>query len=295
MDVISLQRGRTRAIVAPEAGGRLYQIEINDGHAWLPLLHTTSAPEALLADPVRFGSYPMAPWPGRIDGGRFVWAGRQYSVPCNDSPHALHGRVAFQPWTVDRVSSDACALSIDIDAGWPFAGRVTQEIRVADHCIEQRIAVRARRGSRFPAGVGWHPWFRRDVRAGADVRVGVDADHVYETHEMIPTGWLLPVRNELDLHACPPLAGRRIDACYRRPRGPLLIRWGDVALKMTSSANVTHAVVFTPAHAVCVEPQTCAPDAFNLAAQGIEGAGMAIVTPSMPLIATTSWRWSIGA
>jgi hypothetical protein len=52
--------------------------------------------------------------------------------------------------------------------------------------------------------------------------------------------------------------------------------------------------VYTPKHAVCIEPQTCAPDAFNLAAQGMPGAGMAVVDERHPLVATTVWRWKIG-
>jgi galactose mutarotase-like enzyme len=85
---------------------------------------------------------------------------------------------------------------------------------------------------------------------------------------------------------------QRPDACGTA--GPLRIRWNDIELTMTSSPNVTHAVIYTPHHAVCVEPQTCAPDAFNLAAQGVPDAGMAIVDDRHPLIATTTWRWTIG-
>ncbi len=292
--IIALRRGRTRATVVPAAGGRLQQLEINDGAVWLSLLHTAPTPEALVDDPLHLGCFPMAPWPARIDGGRFVWDRRLWSVPVNDPPHALHGRVAFAPWRIDDVSSDTCTLSIELDRGWPFAGSVVQRIRVVERGIDLQLEVRAARGSRFPAGAGWHPWFRRDVRADGHVRVRVDSSDVYETDGMIPTGWLLHARNEHDLRDGPLLGDRRLDACYQHPRGPLTITWGDVALTMLSSPNVTHAVVFTPEHAVCVEPQTCAPDAFNLAAQGIGGAGMAIVTPSRPLVATTSWRWRIG-
>jgi galactose mutarotase-like enzyme len=63
---------------------------------------------------------------------------------------------------------------------------------------------------------------------------------------------------------------------------------------MTQSPNVAHAVVYTPPEDVCLEPQTCAPDAFNLLAQGIEGVGVAIVEPGRPLVAETRWRWRIG-
>ena len=40
--------------------------------------------------------------------------------------------------------------------------------------------------------------------------------------------------------------------------------WDDIELRMTSSENVRHAIVYTPERAVCVEPQSCAIDAFNL-------------------------------
>lgn len=294
MEIIELLRGRTRAIVLPEAGGRLHQLSIRDGTRWLPLLCSPVAPGAHLADPIAWGSYPMAPWPGRIDGGRFLWNGRLHHAPVNDGAHALHGRAVYQRWTVDSQLSSACRLSCDFDAGWPFRGRVAQEIEVRDNGIWQRIEVHAAPGERFPAGVGWHPWFRRDLRPGHDVRVLVDADRVYETAEMIPTGWLPRTKGDLDLRGYPALAARRLDTCYRHPRGRLRIRWDDIELTMTSSPNVTHAVVYAPPHAVCIEPQTCAPDAFNLAAQGVPGAGMTIVDTGHPLIATTTWRWTIG-
>jgi aldose 1-epimerase len=294
VDTVELRHGRTRATVIPEAGGRLHQLEIRDrAGRWLPLLRAPDDPRVLLDQPLRWGSYVMAPWPGRIDSGCFTWNGRLYRVPVNMDAHSVHGRAVYHPWTLDARTGDACRMSIDFDAGWPFGGRAVQHISLLDDGIVQHVEVDATR-SPFPAGAGWHPWFRRDVRPRHDVRLLVDAGHVYEVDDMIPTGWLPPVKGDLDLRGCPSLADRRLDACYRHPRGAMRIRWGDVELTMEQSPNVTHAVVYTPEQAVCLEPQTCAPDAFNLAAQGIEGAGMAVVRPRRPLVATTTWRWSIG-
>jgi len=293
MDVITLRGGRTRATIAPEAGGRLHQLEIDDAGSWLSLLRAPQDPARALREPTRWSSFPMAPWPNRIDGGRFLWRGRVYQVPTGHGGHALHGRACFLPWTVEAVSAHACRISVTFDRAWPFGGRAVQEFELLDDGIVQRIEVHARREP-FPAGAGWHPWFRRDVRPGVDVRLLVDADRVYETDDMIPTGWLLPAVRQYDLRGYPPLAGRRLDTCYRRPRGPLRIRWGDVELTMEGSPEVTHAVAYTPAAAVCLEPQTCAPDAFNLHAQGIAGAGMRVVRPGRPLAAATTWRWRIG-
>lgn len=149
--------------------------------------------------------------------------------------------------------------------------------------------------TRFPAGAGWHPWFGRDVRRGHDVRVCVEAGEVYQLEDMIPTGEIRPVRGEEDLRRCPAIGDRRLDTCYRGVTGPLRLRWGEVELTMTSSANVAHAVVYTPAHAVAIEPQTCAIDAFNLAARGVANTGVSVVEPGRPLVAETAWRCTIGA
>ena len=234
----------------------------------------------------------MVPWPGRIDGGRFVFEGRQYHVP-SDTPraHALHGRAVYQAWRIDEIADARCRLSVEFDNGWPFGGAAGQEIIVRDHAIEMRLEVRSTRGHRFPAGSGWHPWFRRDVVRGKDARVLIDADHVYEADDMIPTGWLKPVIGDTDLRSFPTIGNRRLDVCYRGPRS-IAIAWGDLTLRMRSSPNVGHAVVHTPERAICIEPQTCAPDACNLHAQGIDGCGMTVVTPRRPLIATTTWSWS---
>jgi aldose 1-epimerase len=293
LTTIDLQLGRTRALVVPAAGGRLHQLEIHDGRRWLPLLHAPSDLTAALAEPLAWSSYPMLPWPNRVDSARFTWRGRLHTLKPNLEGHAIHGIGCFRPWTVEAVSANSCRLSLDFGTAWPFGGRAVQEMRLLDDGIIQRIEGHATRDA-FPAGAGWHPWFRRDVRRGQSARLLVDAAQVYETVDMIPTGWLKPAVRDLDLRGGAPLGTRHIDTCYRHPRGPLRIVWGDVELTMEHSPNVTHAVVYTPRHAVCLEPQTCAIDAFNLDAQGIEGTGVEIVAPGRPLIAWTEWRWRTG-
>ncbi|MHB8376444.1 MAG: aldose epimerase family protein [Dehalococcoidia bacterium] len=290
MDVIRLAAARTRCTIAPEAGGCLLQLEVcPDGRAWLPLLLAPDDPGRALAEPMAWGSFVMAPWPNRIAAGAFTYGGARYEVRPNLDGHAAHGVVFDRPWRVEATSARGCELSIAFDARWPFGGGATQRFTLLDDGIEQRIEVRSD-GRSFPAGAGWHPWFRRDVRPEAEPRVLVDAGEVYELRAMIPTGARIPVSGDTDLRTYPALGERRLDTCYRHPRGALRVRWGDLELTMASSANVRYAVVYTPARAVCVEPQTCAIDAFNLDARGLS-AGVAIVEPGRPLVATTTWRW----
>ncbi len=290
MRIIDLEACNIRAQVAPGAGGRLLQLEVRaPGGDWLSLLRTPADPRRAIDDPLAWGSYPMLPWPNRIAGGRFTFAGWSHDLPRNSEGHAIHGLAFDRPCGVTSVSRRACSLVAALGERWPFAAHGVIAYALRNGAIEQRIEVHGD-GPAFPAGAGWHPWFRRVVRPGARPRVLVDAGEVQELADMIPTGAVVPVGGDADLRGYPELRDQRLDACYVHPRGPLGIRWGELELSMRSSENVRYAVVYTgAADAVCVEPQSCAIDAFNLRARGTGDHGVAIVEPGRPLVVETVW------
>ncbi|HXK34881.1 MAG TPA: hypothetical protein VNM91_12805 [Dehalococcoidia bacterium] len=287
MKSIELRGAHLRATIVPAAGGRVRRLGLRRGDAWGPLLYDAGA-GALTQQPLLSGSYLMAPWPGRVAGASFEWRGRRYELPANHGPHSIHGRGVWLPWRVDDASDDACRLSLALDDGWPFrGGAVTQDIRIDGPTLEQRVVV-STRADAFPAAAGWHPWFRRTLAGADDVAVRLPASRVYDAVDLIPTGALVPVTADLDLRRGAPVAGRALDACYVLDDGGILLDWGALRLRITSSANVRYAVVYTTPHAVCVEPQTAANDAFNLTSRGI-ACGVAVVTPDSPLTAWTRW------
>jgi len=292
MRLIEIQTDDARATIAPEAGGRLLQLEIRDGDAWVPLLLAPADHDLLLEEPLAWGCYPMMPWPGRVRGAHFNWQGHEYPLAANDGPHAIHGIGVYAAWRVAAASSTSCRLELDLVGRWPFPAQAAHEIQLSPGEINLRQELHASGAAAFPGGVGWHPWFRRDVRPSHEPRITLDGAEIYETTTgLIPTGGLLPVSGEADLRRGPALGDRRLDCCYRVIRDPIVLRWGDLELTMASSPNLRHAVVYTPGRGFCVEPQTCAPDAFNLAARGIDGTGRAVVRPGAPLVAETTWRW----
>lgn len=286
--IVQLEAARTRVILAPALGGRIVQLEAQHQGTWVALLHEPAGTAPERREPMSWGSFVMAPWPNRIAHGRFTWRGDTFAVPPNLGDHAIHGVCFDRAWSVEAATSATCVMRIDFDARWPFGGHALQRVEALDDGIVQTVEIRAD-GLSFPAGVGWHPWFRRDVTGAEHTHVRVDAPVRYELRDQIPTGRLLPVRRDHDLRDYPALGERRLDDCYRCSDGAMRVRWGNLELWMESSANVTHAVVYTPQHAVCVEPQTCATDAFNL---DDADAGAVIVEPGRPLVASTTWRWA---
>jgi aldose 1-epimerase len=288
---LHLEAARTRVSIAPERGGRVAQIEALHRGTWVSLLHEPIETPPQQRDPMTWGSFVMVPWPNRIARARFSWRDALVELPSNFGDHAIHGLCFDRPWDVAAVTPTACSLRVEFGPRWPFGGYARQRIEVLDDGLAQTIEVHAD-GAPFPAGAGWHPWFRRDVGGAQHVHAQVDAPERYELANGIPTGRLVPVEGEHDLRDYPALRERRLDDCYRCTSGTLRLRWDDLELWIESSDNVRHAIVYTPAHAICLEPQTCAVDAFNLAAKGGVGTGAVTVEPGMPLVASTVWRWA---
>jgi aldose 1-epimerase len=287
---IELSQNGATAILFPEYGGRLHQLFIPAGGGVEPLLVCPYDPSDYREHPTRGGSFPMAPWPNRIREGRFAWAGREWEVPLDGKPNAIHGRVHTVPWRVIARTARVCEMEAPFDEGWPWEGKAWQRFELRDHSLLMKLELRSAREP-FPAGCGWHPWFRRDVGGSADVHLSIPATRRYVLRDQLPTGELAPMEGIHDLrHEL--LGDRRIDDCYTGLAGPVDIDWGRVSLRMTLDCTYPHVQVYTPPEAFCVEPQSCAPDAFNLAADGSTTDGMAIARPGNAVSIACEWAWS---
>ena len=258
--MIVLEAGAARVTVDPASGARLTSLVVEG----IELLVTDGE------DDLHWGCYPMAPFAGRVRRGRFTFEGREWELPRNLPPHAIHGTVLDAAWDDDGDG----VLSTPLVDPWPFGGRVVQRFALAADHLGLTLEVHA--GDRpMPASCGWHPWWRRDLGRGAAVEIDLAAASMYlRDDDGIPTGELVT-----------PPSGP-YDDCFTGLRRAPALRWPG-ALAVTIDSTCDHVVVFDqPAHAVCVEPQTGPPDALNLAPT--------VVRPGEPLVATTVLRWHAG-
>jgi aldose 1-epimerase len=219
-------------------------------------------------DVLRWGSYPMAPWAGRVRDATFTFEGRQIHLPVRMPPHAIHGTVFYRRWR----QLDDRTIEIDLGPEWPFAGSVIQRFDLATDHLTCRIEVRAE--VPMPASIGWHPWFvRRPAGLDSELELELDAGALYlRDAAEIATRTIVS----------PPPPGPW-DDCFTDLRRPPVLRWPGF-LELTIESACPDWVVYTePVDALCVEPQTAPPDALNI--------DPAVVEPGRPLVAEMTWRW----
>jgi aldose 1-epimerase len=232
--MIELETADVRVHLAVEHGGRIAQITVGG----TDLLHTDPRDGSLT-----WGSYPMAPWAGRVRNGRFEFDGRLEQLPVNLPPHAIHGTVSTKAWTVVDAGRDYCELETDLD--WQFGGRAHQHLHLAPEGLTCVLGVLATTAT-MPAVVGWHPCFRKPAGDELHFRQMLHRDE----HHMATAELRQP-------------APRPWDDCFVEPLGPL--RLHHPALTVTVDSDCSHWVLYDePAHLLCVEPQSGPPDAFNI-------------------------------
>lgn len=266
-----LRAGEVTVTVWPAYGARVGQISVGGQ----PLL--VDVPDVPDRHPLTWGSYPMAPWAGRIRHGRFRFDETEHPVPINHRDgaggpgreHAIHGLVFERPWPEPTSVTDAswtgrCPLD------WSLGGEVVQHIAVTPDRVTMTLTVKST-GATFPAVVGWHPWFRKPDR------LEFRPTAMYERDEFgLPTGALEP-----------PSPGPW-DDCFLA-EGPVGLHYGrPVAGDVSVDSDCDHWVVYDhPADATCVEPQSGPPDAFNLA-RHVEPDLVTVTTP-LTRSMTISW------
>jgi len=272
---VALSHDDVTADVFPAHGGRIGQITVSGQ----PVLIDVPAPSSS-DGPMQWGSFPMAPWAGRVREGRFRFEEVEHQLAVNHHDgqvddrrrtHSIHGTTYTRPWSVDAVGPSAVTMSIPLGGAldWPFTGIATQRIELSATSIVCALTLETDDRS-FPGEVGWHPWFRKP-------------DHL----EFTPT--TMYVRDEFGMPTGELVAPTRPpwDDCFVGT-DPVVLRYDRrCAPAVTVSSDCDHWVVFDHMdHATCVEPQSGPPDSFN----GI-GGGHHLVAPGRPLTRSMTIAW----
>jgi len=280
VEIFLLEEGTTaRAAVAPGLGLNCFSFD-----ARLPILESVDFAE-FRKKPTSYGIPLLFPFPNRIRDGAFMFQGERFRID-----PSRHGFVRDKAWKVLETGAsnlDGAWIRAEIKAGdypreildqfpFPFTLDVTWRVRNAALEID---AIAENTGERtMPTGFGIHPYFRRPERG----TVQVPAAKRWELSDSLPTGKLLDVEGACDLREAKDLAGLTLDDIYTEP---LADASGRVECVLNDDVNklqtvvefhrqqFPHVVVYTPPaprSAICIEPNSCPTDAFNLQLHGVD-------------------------
>jgi aldose 1-epimerase len=230
------------------------------------------------SDPVEHGMYAMGPWAGRLRDNALRVDGHRIDMPATYGDWALHGTVIGRPCRViahEQGSSHASAVvEVDLGPTWPWPGALRAHWRLEAAELRTRLALIAPRDA-YPGVIGWHPWFRRELR-GASARWSVDDALLAERQDdyRLTGQFTRPDREP----------GTFDDAF--RGTGYASLCWPGV-LEVAIDSSAPWFVVFDmlPGY-LCIEPQSGPPNGVN------DGLGDPIgrALPDQPLVLDTVWR-----
>lgn len=225
----------------------------------------------------------LIPFPGRVAGGAYTFAGERHQLDRNDKdgPNAIHGFVRGKRWNDGPRTPWAAQFSTRIAAGdhpgYPFDLEAAVGYELLPTGLACAFVVRNAGSRPAPVGVGFHPYLLNPEPADA-TELRVPAAKVVELDGLLPTGRVLDVPPELDFRAGRAVGAARLNHCLtglaRDAAGFARVRAGAVELWM--DAHFPYLVVYTgdalgadARRAVAVEPMTCATDAFNRPGWGL--------------------------
>jgi len=107
----------------------------------------------------------LAPWPNRIDRGRYSFAGAEYQLDLSEPAHgnAIHGLTRFASWQLIETAEDTVELGIRLlgHPGYPFCLRLLARYRLsAEDGLEVTVTAHNAGSGPAPYGTGSHPYLR---------------------------------------------------------------------------------------------------------------------------------------
>ncbi len=287
MEFVTIEAQSERAVLVPEAGCQCLSYSV----AGVDIIAGPSSPDQWHAHPFRSGIPILFPWPGRIADGHLNHGGVELSLPLNEPArhNAIHGLVWNCPFRIARRGPYHLTAVLESGSNqslsrlWPFPFTLEVEFEIGGG-LRIRVRVHNTGKSAMPFGVGAHPYFHAPLRPsgsraamtialpGADGRWPLD-------ERMVPAGAPVALAGKFDLRTARAIGENCYDDVFRldsrRDPGAPCARLVDPALKLALEIRADAAfgqfVVFVPPESavVALEPYSCAPDAFNLAARGI--------------------------
>jgi aldose 1-epimerase len=244
----------------------------------------------------------LAPWPNRVDGGQYTFAGQSCQLDLSEPArrNAIHGLTRWMNWQPTAQARDVVALRHVLHGrpGYPFCLELTATYRLdAASGLEVSIAARNAGSRTAPYGTGSHPYFTAGTPAIDECELELPAACWLPADDRgIPSGRPQDVTGTpYDFRERRLIGATSIDhALTSLARAPDGRAWaalagGSTRLAFWAGPGYDWLQVFSgdaldAAHrrrALAIEPMTCPPNAFA------SGIGLLTLEPGASV--THSW------
>ena len=147
-------RHADQVAVVTEVGGTLRSYRVGDRDV------VQGFAEDALPDGAR--GQVLAPWPNRVEDGRYTWDGAELQLAVSevDKHNAIHGLVRWAGWRLAGRSDAALTMATTVwpTPGYPFLLELTATYALADEGLTVTLRARNDGGTPAPYGVGHHPY-----------------------------------------------------------------------------------------------------------------------------------------
>jgi aldose 1-epimerase len=228
----------------------------------------------------------LAPWPNRVDGGRYAFGGTEFQLALTEPGHgnAIHGLTRWTAWTL--VGHDASSVRLRSVPhgyqGYPFGLEIDAEYRL-DPEAGLHVAITAANRGRGPApyGTGSHPYLTAGTGPVDDWELTLPAASWLPMNDRgIPSGPPAAVDGTpYDFRKPRTIGNTRLDHALTgldrdrdgRARVHLAVGGGtETGVRLWAGEGYRWLQVFTGdplgpdlrRRALAVEPMTCPPNAF---------------------------------
>ena len=246
------------------------------------------------------GTPILFPYPNRVRNGVFTFEGKQFRLPINNGPNAIHGFAVDAPWQVVEQKADSNSAYIvgryqisqhspEMLSHWPSDAVLQVRYELSGQRLTMTVTVSNPTAASLPYGFGIHPYFRLPFGPGGQVeqtRVIVPASRFWVLENFLPTGQIRPVDARLDFRAGQARAGLKLDDVLTglefeadRCTCQLADLERKRAFQLKFDRSFRELVLYTPPtrpDVICLEPYTQTTDAINLQSQGVS-AGLRVL------------------
>lgn len=228
----------------------------------------------------------MAPWPNRLEDGKWSYKGATLEFPLNiqTQQNANHGLLIDHPYDLVELTESSITLGALIHArtAYPFNVYTTVKYELLDHGIVVTHTAENRSVEEAPFAVGGHPYFQIAGVPTADLILRSDAATVLDVNErQIPVAKLPTANTRFDMREGVRVGDNFYDHGFtdlsRDDQGlahTFLIAPDGREFDIWQDSEFKHIVIFTPDFywdksadekrvAVAIEPQTSGANAFK--------------------------------